>query len=428
MIMYNQKGDLFKPFWCFKTIHLLKNYTKKIMTKTSTRNPFVRIYPVFNGSLSLIKTSSGKTILIDCKITKAADDPENQDYYDSKSDLLEYLEKDSNGNPFLDLFILTHPDQDHCHGFETHFYTGKPADYSKEDKEGNKILMEEMWVTKIIYGEVCDDAKCIQKEVDRRRDLYSSNDRSSETTYNRLTMIGYDTDDTFGNCPYHIPGNLVTYFAGVEHTDIEIFVHSPFKKSLIESNANDDRNLSSIVCQYRLMRPDSEEYLNYLEGGDADHYRWKTIKEKTENNDNQDRLKFDVFLAPHHCSWTFYNDVSYKDNKTPQASSKDLIKDYKDANRNSYIVSSCKEIIDNEDNPPHHPAKKEYIKDLGRSDTFLCTAEEPTKADPKPIQFTLKKDGWIKGEETAESNSSNSRPQKAAVLYPTSVARSYGRK
>ena len=60
-------------------------------------NPFVRIYPVLNGTCVLLKTASSKTVLIDCKITKLADDPNNQDSYDVKSDLLDHLEKDDKG-------------------------------------------------------------------------------------------------------------------------------------------------------------------------------------------------------------------------------------------------------------------------------------------------------------------------------------------
>ncbi|MEL6718591.1 MAG: hypothetical protein AAFP82_07735 [Bacteroidota bacterium] len=71
--------------------------------KNNSTTPIIRIYPVFNGTCVLVKTYSKKTILIDCKITKAADDPENQDCYDIKSDLLEHLEKDQNGRYFIDL-------------------------------------------------------------------------------------------------------------------------------------------------------------------------------------------------------------------------------------------------------------------------------------------------------------------------------------
>ncbi|MEL6945616.1 MAG: hypothetical protein AAFO82_23415, partial [Bacteroidota bacterium] len=321
-----------------------------------------------------------------------------------------------------DLFILTHPDDDHCHGFEKHFYTGKPNNYSDKDKGENKILIDEMWVTKLIYGEVCSDAETIREEVKRRRKLYDSTDRSNETPYNRLSMIGYDTDATFGNCPYHIPGDLVKDFVGITHTNLEIFIHSPFKKSLIEAQAKNDRNASSIVCQYKLKRDDSNAYFNLLEGGDADHYRWKTIKEKSKKHNNLDRLEYDVMLAPHHCSWTFYNDVSYDDHPDPQETSKEIIRDFRDKNDKSYIVASCKEILDNNDNPPHHPAKKEYIKDLGDKKRFICTAEYPTKADPKPIQFELNSYKWVKSED------SNSRTtQKAATAYAMHTkASSYG--
>lgn len=385
-------------------------------------NPFVRIYPVFNGTCVLLKTSSSKTILIDCKITKLADDPNDQDNYDVKNDLLDHLERDDRGRPFVDLFVLTHPDKDHCHGFSNHFYCGQESNYTKKDKEESRILIDEMWVTKLIYGEVCDDAETIRDEVIRRRKLYGSDSRDRETSYNRLTMIGYDTDETFVDCPFYVPGQLVEDFAGKYHSDVEIFIHNPFKKSLIESEANDDRNAASIVCQYKLKRTDSNKYLNLLEGGDADHYRWAMIKAKTEEKDRESRLEYDILIASHHCSWTFYGDVPYAKNVHPQQSSKDLVQAYKDRNGGSYIVASSKLIIDNDDNPPHYPAKKEFIDDLGDKDRFICTSEYPTKADPKPIHFELEATRWsLKKESTPKET------RRAATAYATSTkASSYG--
>ena len=48
-------------------------------------------------------------------------------------------------------------------------------------------------------------------------------------------------------------------------------------------------------------------------------------------NDNDDKLNFDIFMAPHHCSWTYFNNVPYMNGETdkPVESSKTMIKDHK---------------------------------------------------------------------------------------------------
>ena len=100
----------------------------------------IKYYPVGNADCALVKLANGKTILIDCcfrEITK--DDKGNPTIYDVKADLLSELRK-KNGHPYVDLFINTHPHEDHIIGFEKHFYCGKPEDYDDE-KDAEKIII-----------------------------------------------------------------------------------------------------------------------------------------------------------------------------------------------------------------------------------------------------------------------------------------------
>ena len=65
---------------------------------------YVKFYPVDNGDCALIKLSNGKTVIIDTQIREITDANKN-DVYDVKADLLKELKKDSEGRPFVDLFI-----------------------------------------------------------------------------------------------------------------------------------------------------------------------------------------------------------------------------------------------------------------------------------------------------------------------------------
>src|SRR5436305_15165369 len=79
----------------------------------------ITFFPVGNGDMTLIclGDNAGTTILIDCNIRAAADDPDD-DTRDVAKDLRDRLRRDSKGRPFVDAFLTTHPDADPCRGAE----------------------------------------------------------------------------------------------------------------------------------------------------------------------------------------------------------------------------------------------------------------------------------------------------------------------
>ena len=94
---------------------------------------------------------------------------------------------------------------------------------------------------------------------------------------------------------------------------------APFKSDLVKGKADKDHNATSIVLQARFTaKKDGDVISKVMFSGDADHYVWDKVKEKSEENDNSDKLEWDLFLAPHHCSWAFFNDTPYKDHKEPK--------------------------------------------------------------------------------------------------------------
>ena len=165
-----------------------------------------------------------------------------------------------------------------------------------------------------------------------------------------------------------------------------------------------DRNSSSIVVQARFKDKDTDQdHVTFaIFGGDADHYKWEKIIEISENNNNEKYLKWDLFLAPHHCSWTFFNDVSYdkKENQTPKDYSLKFLNDYKESG--GKIISSSKKIVKEKPNPPHKPAKDEYIKALGSKDNFYELAIIPKEKSPEPVEFIVTNNGVTKSTEKAK--------------------------
>ncbi len=365
----------------------------------------LKFYPVDNGDTTLITLSDKTSILIDCKIREGKETDAGNKIFAVKDDLIDSIQTNENDAPFVDLFILTHPDEDHCLGFKKNFFHGNsPDDYNDDNKDNNEIIINELWCTTMLFnGASNDDARALKKEAERRRKLWEEDKPEKNNDGNRIRMIGYDGDEKFEKIPASVPGDTI-YLKDINgnNTDnFEFFVHSPFKKSLIEATAEKDKNFSSIAMQarFKINKTDSDWACFYLFGGDADHNIWEMILDKSENNNNKDKLKWDLFMSPHHCSWTFFNDVPYDDkeeNKTPKDSSLNIL-DYKEgAGR---IIGSCKVVRSSDKNPPHAEAKKQYQKKLNTSSDFIELSKEPKEKEPKPYVFEVSPSGPVREEQ-----------------------------
>ena len=268
----------------------------------------IKFYPVDNGDTVLIKVPNA-TIQIDANIR------DNNDCYDVMNDILNELSTDNKGRYHLDLFMLTHPDEDHCRGVDDNYYLGDPDNYSDSDQENDLVIIDELMVTPMLFTDATSSsAKALKKEANRRRNLYDDNSPAKDKAGNRLVIIGYDGNKRYDKVPSYIPGDTIKEINGKKLSLLEFFVHSPFKDSLVEGRAEADKNVTSIVMQARFMylNSDTQPSALYLFGGDADHYIWEEIQNQSNTHNNDKKLDFDIFMAPHHCSWTYFNDVPYK--------------------------------------------------------------------------------------------------------------------
>lgn len=357
-----------------------------------SKNPQIKYYPVNNGDMSLITLADKTTILVDCNIKVASKDEDDNSVYDVKKDLLDSIQ-DRDGIPYLDVFILTHGDKDHCLGFKDNFYQGDPKKYSKTDKENGLIMMDAMWFSPMIAEQYTNDHEdAYQKEAERRLEVQRSNSDDKFLPGNRIRIVGYDGSKQYDDLNHlrSKPGELVTKFNNVEQTTFSIFIHAPFKIQL--DSPEKDKNSASIVFQARFKEYSWNTDFSCLAmfGGDSDHTTWKQIVERTKrykNDVNHNALDWDIFMTPHHCSWTFFNDTSEDE---PIETSIEAL-DY--ARQGAFIVAPCKKIINDDDNPPHYDAKKEYLKKVESKEKFLNTAIEPNEDEPKPIIFDITANG-----------------------------------
>lgn len=355
----------------------------------------IKYYPVGNGDHSLIILEDNTIILVDCNFRQETVNSTDQKMYDVKKDLLKLVKK-RNNNPFVDVFILSHGDCDHCRGYKTHFYQGDPNKYSDENRKANEIIIDEMWFSPMIAEKhTNDDEDAYQQEAERRLELHRRKSSEKDLAGNRIKIIGYDSNKDYSDLNHlrATPGSVVNTFNSKTQNTFSVFIHAPFKEHL--NSSEKDKNSTSIVFQARFKNLSTDKDYTGLVmfGGDSDHYSWKVILEKTKkykNDEKEQALKWDIFLAPHHCSWSFFNDRPQEENPDPKPTSLEIL-GYKRVG--GIVIASSKKIVDDEDNPPHYEAKQEYIKKLDRSSNFLNTSVEPKESAPEPIVFEITANG-----------------------------------
>ena len=184
----------------------------------------VTFFPVGNGDMALIALESRRTILVDVNIREPGDE-----IRDVGADLRARLRTDTEGRPYVDAMLLSHPDQDHCRGLVEHFHLGALADYKKPPKsEPGKIIIREMWSSPMVFRRaekdhtLCDDAVAWAKEARRRVAVYRNGEAFGSG--NRIQILGEDqdgkTDDltnilvVTGKTITTIDGNTDTSFRG----------------------------------------------------------------------------------------------------------------------------------------------------------------------------------------------------------------------
>ncbi|MCB2196970.1 MAG: cobyric acid synthase CobQ [Bacteroidetes bacterium] len=381
-------------------------------------DPRIKYYPVDNGDTSLITLSDETKILIDINITEDSQDEENKDRFDVFDDLLNNELKKDNGIPYTDVFILTHPDVDHCRGFEKCFYHGNPNDYDEDDKKDNQILIKELWYTPKVFSrysnDLSQDAKVFKKEAKRRMELYKSDPNEADNDGNRIRIVGYtDNDDLKGlHDRLVVPGETINVFNDIEKDDFKLFIHAPLKKR----SDDEDKNDSSIVFQAKFDVDNEKNACLAFWGGDACWRVWEDILDKSKDED----LNWDLFLAPHHCSWGFFNENTDEGKKEPKQSSLDVL-DKKIGEFPKVIVSS-KEIKNDDVNPPSYKARNQYVNRV-KEKNFHVTSTDSGKTPPEPIEFEISSNGPSK----SSRSSSNKALKTSLITKAASQPKTYGR-
>ncbi|HOV88272.1 MAG TPA: hypothetical protein PLM79_18090 [Syntrophobacteraceae bacterium] len=362
----------------------------------------VTFFPVDNGDMTLIKLDdSDKTaILVDINIRQDCGKDDNG-MCDVVRELRKQLRKDAEGRPYVDVFLLSHPDEDHCRGLQDQFHLAPLDTYNFEPPEGKelKIVIREIWSSPMVFrraGKIhtlCEDAKAFNTEARRRVKHFREN--KSAGAGDRILIIGEDENGKTDDLEDILvkTDEVFNRVNGKTNNSISMRVLGPLPPQETEELEDElSKNHSSVILQFSIKGGDKADACLYLTGGDAEVLIWEKLWER--NKDRKSCLEYNLMLAPHHSSWHSLSYDRWNGGKGNPQVSKDAKSALSQARDGAYIVSSSKPIKDDDSDPPCWGAKQEYLSILkGVKGEFFCTGEYPDEEEQEPLQFKVFKEG-----------------------------------
>jgi len=338
----------------------------------------ITFYPLGNADCCKIDLDNGRKLIFDYAHTKSSED-KNDKRIDLASTLKEELKNENCDE--IDVLGFTHADTDHVSGASDFFY----FDYAKKYQGDDRIKFKELWVPAafIVETGLSGDAMVIQKEAKYRLEegygikVFSAPDGLKDwmsdkglTAKERKKFI-IDA------------GNIVPGF-DLNKDQVEFFVHSPFAK-LIDGKSV-DRNNSSLVLNILFVYKDWQTRFMLI--GDIDYDILADIVDVTKYYNNEDRLKWDVYDIPHHCSYKGLNGDKGKEKTDPVENVKWLLEQ---GGTSGILVASCDVIPTTDTEQPPHRQAKAYYKDVATSigGKFVVTMEHPNSSNPKKLEIEI---------------------------------------
>ncbi|MBE9062382.1 metallohydrolase [cf. Phormidesmis sp. LEGE 11477] len=348
-------------------------------------------FPVGNGDMTLLTTESGKTILIDVNIREKGSDPD-----DETPNVLEMLKQqlkqDGYGRLYVDVFLLSHPDLDHCRGILKHFRLGEP-----DDCPDDKILISEIWSSPMVFRRaskkltLSEDAKAFNTEAKRRVQLHKESQKI-EGHGNRIQILGEDENgktDRLGKILAKT-GSFIPLVNGVPDSSLSAYLLGPLPKSETEEDEETlSKNNSSVIIHFTIEGDGKGDACSFLTGGDSEVVIWETLWDKYKNTPF---LSYDILQIPHHCSWHSVSHDSWSELGGEAEVSDEARYALSQAKPGALIISSSNLIEDDDNDPPCIAAKRVY-EEILESPTvtgrFYCTGSYPTEEQQDQLAFEI---------------------------------------
>lgn len=339
----------------------------------------IRFYPVGNADCSQIILENGKRLLFDfChrKESEEGDDPR----IDLKAALTAELES-ANRDSF-DVVALTHLDDDHIANSTEFFYLEHAAKYQSDDRKH----ICELWVpaAAILEKGLSGEAAIWRSEARHRLKqgkgirVFSKPTKLEDWLKNEGLSLG-EREHLITDA-----GKLVEGISQ-EKDGVEFFVHSPFAKQIEEETVL--RNESALILHASFLVSGRET--RFLMIGDSTFEILEEIVEITRHKGNEERLKWDLYNIPHHCSYLALGPEKGENFTEPVP----LVQWLLDQCQLGGIAVSSSDPIPavNTKEPPHYQAAETYrttIKNnAGRK--FVVTMEHPNTKSPKVMQIDI---------------------------------------
>jgi hypothetical protein len=345
-------------------------------------------HPVDNADCTRIDLKDGRKILVDYADMRNADDPGN-----ACINLPAVLREDLRAaeRDYFDVVMFTHLDKDHTNKASEFFHFERFSSL----QGGDRIKMKELWVPAAALTEEGLDgcAQTIRQEArhrfikgkgirvfslpERLEDFCKNNNISLK---DRLHLV---TD----------AGTLVPGFDDLNApAGLEIFIHSPMAWRLNDREV-EARNEDAVVFQATFREGGTDTRV--LFASDVNDTTLGHIVQTTKTHKNEDRLRWNVFKIPHHCSYKSLNCADKGVDKTvPTEDVKWLCEDR--AEQHGIMISTSESIPgkgssrDRDVQPPHRQAAA-YYEDVAAAidGQFEVTMEHSPRKNPKACQVSI---------------------------------------
>jgi len=352
-------------------------------------------YPVGNGDTSQIILDNGKRILFDFRHLKKAEDGDIPEI-DLKKRLKEELSECKKTS--FDVVAFTHGDADHIEN-STEFFE---LLHAKKYQGDGRIKIDELWVpAAMILETAASDEQSAEFVTWRQEARYRLKEGKGIRVFSKPDKLKEWLEEnglTVDSRRHMITdaGKIVPGFT-LTKDGVEFFCHSPFIKHVDDSE--DMRNGAALIFNVRFQA--GSNTFDYFAVGDSEWEVLEEIIQTSKDHKNQDRLAWDIYNLPHHCSYKTLSDEKGDKETVPKPLIEELLLLGKE---NAYIVSSSNPIDDTKEGreqkqPPHIQAKKcydRYLTEVGGA-KLLVTMEEPDRTKPEPLVFEIDTNGISRG-------------------------------
>lgn len=348
----------------------------------------VKFYPVGNGDCCQIILNNGTRLLFDFR---HVGEGENEDHptIDLKKSLKEELSEAN--QDYFDVVAFTHADDDHIQGSTDFFELWHAKKYQGEDR----IKIKNLWVPAAM---ILEDGVTGEKRILREEARYRLKEGKGIRVFSRPDKLkswledqGLSLDDR--KQLISDAGTIVPGFTFESH-EAEFFVHSPFTEH-VDDSEDIQRNESALILHATFQTEAGLKKFFLI--GDSDWETLEKIVSITKFHNRGERLEWDLYKVPHHCSYLALSDEKGEKVTEPKPNVHWLLEQ---GTQGAIMISSSNPIDEDykREQPPHVQTKNQYnlILEKKSNRKLMVTMEHPDIEEPSPIEIIFDEDGCRK--------------------------------